>query len=105
MVQIYQRNSETKLKHKSWATKISVDSLIYIKELTKIIGLDHHASGWLSIQAKGKFEGIGALLGNDDKNKALYKKLYGFSFGDDIEVFDVIINTDNLAALEKSMNT
>ena len=33
-----------------------------------------------------------------DKNKALYKKLYGFSFGDDKEVFDVIINTDNLTA-------
>ena len=33
-----------------------------------------------------------------DKNKALYKKLYGFSFGDDKKVFDVIINTDNLTA-------
>jgi cytidylate kinase len=33
-----------------------------------------------------------------DKNKALYKKLYGFSFGDDKAVFDVIINTDNLSA-------
>jgi len=33
-----------------------------------------------------------------DKNKALYKKLYGFSFGDDKAVFDVIINTDNLTA-------
>jgi cytidylate kinase len=33
-----------------------------------------------------------------DKNKALYKKLYGFNFGDDKEVFDVIINTNNLTA-------
>ena len=33
-----------------------------------------------------------------DKNKALYKKLYGFSFGEDKDVFDVIINTDNLTA-------
>ena len=33
-----------------------------------------------------------------DKNKALYKKLYGFNFGDDKAVFDVIINTDNLTA-------
>ena len=33
-----------------------------------------------------------------DKNKALYKKLYGFNFGDDKDVFDVIINTDNLTA-------
>ena len=33
-----------------------------------------------------------------DKNKALYKKLYDFDFGDDTSVFDVIINTDNLTA-------
>ncbi|MFB5632926.1 MAG: AAA family ATPase [Nitrosopumilus sp.] len=33
-----------------------------------------------------------------DKNKALYKKLYDFDFGDDKSVFDVIINTDNLTA-------
>jgi cytidylate kinase len=33
-----------------------------------------------------------------DKNKALYKKLYHFDFGDDKSVFDVIINTDNLTA-------
>jgi len=32
------------------------------------------------------------------KNKALYKKLYNFDFGDDTSVFDVIINTDNLTA-------
>jgi len=33
-----------------------------------------------------------------DENKALYKKLYGFDFGDDLSVFDVIINTDGLDA-------
>jgi len=33
-----------------------------------------------------------------DKNKALYKKLYNFDFGDDKSVFDVVINTDNLTA-------
>jgi len=33
-----------------------------------------------------------------DKNKALYKKLYDFDFGEDKSVFDVIINTDNLTA-------
>lgn len=33
-----------------------------------------------------------------DKNKALYKKLYDFDFGDDISVFDKIIDTDNLNA-------
>jgi len=33
-----------------------------------------------------------------DKNKALYKKLYDFDFGEDKSVFDVIINTDHLTA-------
>ena len=33
-----------------------------------------------------------------DKNKALYKKLYNFDFGEDKSVFDLIINTDNLTA-------
>jgi cytidylate kinase len=33
-----------------------------------------------------------------DKNKALYKKLYDYDFGDDKSVFDLIINTDNLTA-------
>ncbi len=33
-----------------------------------------------------------------DKNKALYKKLYDFDFGDDKSVFDLIINTDDLSA-------
>ena len=33
-----------------------------------------------------------------DKNKALYKKLYDFDFGEDKSVFDLIINTDNLTA-------
>lgn len=33
-----------------------------------------------------------------DQNKSLYKKLYGFDFGDDLSVFDIIINTDGLDA-------
>ncbi len=33
-----------------------------------------------------------------EENKALYKKLYGFDFGDDLSVFDVIINTDGFDA-------
>lgn len=33
-----------------------------------------------------------------DENKSLYKKLYGFDFGDDLSVFDVVINTDGLDA-------
>jgi len=34
------------------------------------------------------------------ENKMIYKKLYGFDFGDDLTVFDIIINTDNLGADE-----
>jgi cytidylate kinase len=33
-----------------------------------------------------------------DQNKSLYKKLYGFDFGEDLSVFDIIINTDGLDA-------
>ena len=33
-----------------------------------------------------------------EENRALYKKLYGFDFGEDLSVFDVIINTDGLDA-------
>jgi len=33
-----------------------------------------------------------------EKNKKLYKKLYNFDFGDDLSVFDKIINTDELDA-------
>ena len=35
-----------------------------------------------------------------EENKMIYKKLYGFNFGDDLSVFDIIINTDNLGANE-----
>lgn len=31
-----------------------------------------------------------------EENKMLYKKLYGFDFGEDLSVFDEIINTDEL---------
>lgn len=31
-----------------------------------------------------------------EENKKLYKKLYGFDFGDDLSVFDKVINTDDL---------
>jgi cytidylate kinase len=33
-----------------------------------------------------------------EENKALYKKLYGFDFGDDLSVFDIIIDTDGIDA-------
>jgi CMP/dCMP kinase len=35
-----------------------------------------------------------------DKNRALYRKLYHFDFGNDISVFDKIIDTDNLNATQ-----
>lgn len=35
-----------------------------------------------------------------NKNRALYKKLYDFDFGNDISVFDKIIDTDNLNATQ-----
>ncbi len=35
-----------------------------------------------------------------DKNRALYRKLYDFDFGNDISVFDKIIDTDNLNATQ-----
>jgi len=35
-----------------------------------------------------------------DKNKLLYKKLYDFNFGEDVSVFDKIIDTDNLTAAQ-----
>ncbi len=35
-----------------------------------------------------------------DKNRALYKKLYRFDFGNDVSVFDKIIDTDNLNATQ-----
>ncbi len=33
-----------------------------------------------------------------DENKTLYKKLYGFDFGDDLSVFNIVIDTDGLDA-------
>ena len=35
-----------------------------------------------------------------DENKMIYKKLYGFDFGENLSVFDEIINTDSLGADE-----
>ncbi len=34
------------------------------------------------------------------ENKMIYKQLYGFNFGEDLSVFDAVINTDNLGADE-----
>jgi cytidylate kinase len=35
----------------------------------------------------------------DDENKKIYRKLYGINFGDDLTVFDFIINTDLLSLI------
>ena len=35
-----------------------------------------------------------------DENRAIYKSLYNFEFGEDLSVFDKIINTDDLNAEE-----
>ena len=35
-----------------------------------------------------------------DENKEIYKSLYNFEFGEDLSVFDKIINTDDLNAEE-----
>jgi cytidylate kinase len=32
----------------------------------------------------------------DDENKKIYHRLYGFRFGEDLTVFDYVLNTDNL---------
>jgi len=61
-----QINSETELNHKRWPTKVTVDSLFYIKEMTQMMGLDHTVSGWLTVRGKGNFQGIHAFLGDDE---------------------------------------
>ena len=35
-----------------------------------------------------------------EENKMIYNKLYGFNFGDDLSVFDEIINTDGLGPVQ-----
>jgi cytidylate kinase len=32
----------------------------------------------------------------DDENRRIYFKLYGFRFGEDLTVFDYVLNTDKL---------
>jgi len=43
-------------------------------------------------------EALGIVKKRYEENKNLYKKLYGFDFGDDLSVFDIMINTDGLDA-------
>ena len=60
-----------------------------------------HASSSERMQTRDKMsskEAYEVTKERYDKNKALYKKLYKFDFGEDVSVFDKIINTDNLNA-------
>jgi len=41
-----------------------------------------------------------ALKRKEEQTKAIYKKLYGFSLGEDFTPFDLILDTDNLKAEE-----
>lgn len=45
-------------------------------------------------------EALKALKSKEEKTKAIYKKLYGFSLGDDFTPFHLILDTDNLTAEE-----
>ena len=36
----------------------------------------------------------------DKENKELYKKIYGFNLGDDLDVFDLVLNTDGMSIRE-----
>ncbi len=72
-----------------------------IKDGIKIWLEGSHASSTKRMQSRDNMsseEAYEVTRERFDKNKALYKKLYDFDFGDDKSVFDVIINTDNLTA-------
>ncbi len=72
-----------------------------IKDGIKIWLEGSHASSTKRMQSRDKMssdEAYEITKQRFDKNKALYKKLYNFDFGDDTSVFDLIINTDNLTA-------
>jgi CMP/dCMP kinase len=43
----------------------------------------------LSVEEAGK-----VIKTRDEQNKTIYRKLYGFNFGEDLTVFDFLINTD-----------
>jgi CMP/dCMP kinase len=52
-------------------------------------------------------DALGIVKKRYDENKTLYKKLYGFDFGEDLSVFNKIINTDDLGpeqVLEQAKN-
>ena len=43
-----------------------------------------------------KDEALAIVQKRYNENKIIYKKLYGFEFGEDLSVFDKIIKTDGL---------
>jgi len=45
-------------------------------------------------------EALEALRNKEGRTKAIYKKLYGFSLGEDFKPFHLILDTDNLKAEE-----
>jgi cytidylate kinase len=45
-------------------------------------------------------EALKALKNKEERTKAIYKKLYGFSLGEDFTPFNLILDTDNLKAGE-----
>ena len=48
----------------------------------------------------GVREALKALRNKEERTKAIYKKLYGFSLGEDFKPFHLILDTDNLKAEE-----
>ncbi|MEM1566381.1 MAG: cytidylate kinase family protein [Candidatus Bathyarchaeia archaeon] len=67
---------------------------------------------WLEASAKKRAERVAkrdgisiekaleALRSKEEKTKSIYKKLYGFSLGEDFTPFHLILDTDNLTADE-----
>ncbi|MBT0160049.1 AAA family ATPase [Candidatus Bathyarchaeota archaeon A05DMB-2] len=45
-------------------------------------------------------EALEVLKEKEARTKAIYKKLYGFTLGEDFEPFDLVLDTDNLSADE-----
>jgi cytidylate kinase len=42
-------------------------------------------------------EARGIVKMRDDENKMIYYKLYNFHFGEDLTIFDYVLNTDKLS--------
>ena len=62
-----------------------------------------HASSARRMQSRDKMSSQDAYNTTKlrfDENKKLYKKLYNYDFGYDPDVFDLVINTNNLTAVQ-----